>query len=162
MANKKSKQSDDILGTPLEFYAILWPKNLLHKFTTYLWTSIGGEVQNCTGVVSLRPQTQDSSSLLQELEAVVLPPALWTYNLDDLWELEVASGPSSTSGSTVSSSLITSDHFRFSAALFLLFLTWILFSNGVLVDCFFFRLRWPVAPSMCLDILILRKVAPKI
>ena len=49
------------------------------------WTSMGGEVQNCTGVVNLRPQTQppadSGSSLLQELEAVVLPPELLTYSL---------------------------------------------------------------------------------
>ena len=133
---------------------------------TYRWTSIGGEVQNCTGVVSLRPQTQDSSSLLHELEAVVLPPALWTYNLmlDDLWE-EVALFGASTSKSSVSalvsSSLMTSDHFRFSAvadaALFLLFLFVCLrFSNGVLDDCFFFRLRWwALAPSLIFCSLII-------
>ena len=43
-------------------------------FLRGLWTSMGGEVQNCTGVVNRRPQTHDSSSLLQELLAVVFPP----------------------------------------------------------------------------------------
>ena len=53
-------------------------------FLRGLWTSMGGDVQNCTGVVSLRPQTQpvSGSSLLHELEAVVLAPELLTYSLE--------------------------------------------------------------------------------
>ena len=82
-------------------------------------------MQNWTGVVSLllRPQRhpESGSSLLHDevdaVDAVVAPPELRTYSLDDLCIAISSSRPASSVSRSFSrsSSLMTSDHFRFSA-----------------------------------------------